>query len=141
MPLFGFIAIFFYTQALRVQPDILRPIYINRDGSRTIPPSPQSAVELVLRDSLGIKGFKFTPEASKEQKQQAFRELIDIFVETSQNQDFQSEKNLFGVQSNNYSVLYNNGGPADVKITSEDIQEKLMMNCPPPRSRGNQFEL
>ena len=108
------------------------PVYVNEKGEKVDIKALEEEKQRLLRDKFVLSGFRFRPETTEEQKQQAFKNLVDIFVETSKNADLESEKNLFFVGFKGRIAAYNNGGSPDLHITGEDIRQRLGI---PPTNR------
>ena len=105
--------------------NVMYPVYTDKNGSKIENPPKDEVRNLIYKDELGIKGFKFKDNVSKEKKNEEISKIIDSFVTTSKNLDFASEKNLFIVMSNLREVAYNNGGSKTEEFTGFDIQKKL----------------
>lgn len=110
---------------LGADPNVLTPVYRDNENKSVSPSSVDEALKLIYDGKLNITGFKFNKAATQEQKEQAFGKLINTFVETSKNQDFNGDKNLFFVLGNFSRVIYSNGGASNMQISGPDVQEKL----------------
>lgn len=108
----------------RADPNVLRPFFKDAQDNPVLPSSARQAKQLIQENKLNVSGFMFVPTASEEQKERELGKLIDTFVETSKNIDFNSEKNGFGISFINdfghQQVLYNNEGTG--VISSDDIR-------------------
>ena len=110
---------------LEADPNVLVPLYKDNENRDVFPKTKEEAVDLIYNSKINISGFRFVDGATDKQKQEALGKLIDRFVFTSKNSDFESDKNLFFVSANSLQVRYNNGGDQNMKIKGVDIQEKL----------------
>jgi len=109
-------------------PNVITPIYKDNENYEVPLKSKEKAIELIYASKLNISGFRFNENATDQQKEEAFGKLINSFVLTSKNLDFDDEKNLFFVMQKGARVGYNNGGNKDMKIRGVDVQERLGLN-------------
>jgi len=109
----------------KIPSDVLEPVYVNDQLKEVVPESEEYAKEQIYDGKLAIAGFRLKSVVSKEKEEEIFDELINAFVRTSQNADFQGNHYSFTVKSEKGKVSYNNAGPEDQEITPFDIKEAL----------------
>ena len=108
--------------------NVVKPLFVDKNGQDYYPLPQENVRDLIYEDKLGIKGFAYSPNATKEQKDIEFEKIAAAFVEASKNLDFEDEKNLFSISHNTYDVNYNNGGNEDFEPS--DILNKLRVETP-----------
>lgn len=111
---------------------IITPMYIGMDGKSVEGLSKDKALNMIYESELSIAGFKFNPEATEEQKKQAFRTVMESFVNTSNNLDYSDNKttrSLFWIQNNferSHEAIYSAEGKEDIPIHRIEFKTGLI---------------
>ena len=117
-----------FSRAVSQYSDVITPIYEDNQGNEFFPESRRDAIGLIYQHELNISGFRFNETATEKQKEDAFGKLVNIFVSTSRNLDFESENNIFIIEAPHSDVWYNHGGSGHVQFDGVEVEERLGLN-------------
>ena len=106
--------------------NIVKPLLVDQNGEDYFPSSQDNIISLIHKNEIGIKGFAYSPRATKEEKDAEFEKIVTAFVEVSKRPEFSDEKNRFCIRNGFFEAIYNNGG--DGNIGTLEILKNLKLD-------------
>ena len=116
-----------FADAIRnLDENVLIPQYVDMQGKPIENLSKEKALDEIYKGKLSVRGFEYNPQASQEQINKSFNNLITDFVSTTQKPDYTNpaRKNVFCIIRDGNDVRYTNQSE-NKRITSRDVKLKL----------------